>query len=126
MDITFEDFVKVELKVGTVIAVSKIEKSEKLLKLIVDLNDNVEVPKEPTELEGNLSTKRFRTILAGIAKSFTADELIGKQFLFVANLPPRKMMGDISEGMILAVGNDPAKLSLMSPCGNVEPGSQAK
>ena len=126
MEITFEDFTKVELKVGTILAVSKIEKSDKLLKLIVDLGDTIETPQEPTELEGQLSTKRYRTILAGIAKSFTADEIIGKQFLFVTNIPPRKMMGDVSEGMILAVGNDATKLSLMSPTGNVNPGSQAK
>ncbi len=84
MTINIEDFVKVELRVGEVIEAEEIEGSDKLLKLKVDMGE--ESP---------------RQILSGIKQYFNPTQLIGKQFIFVANLEPRMMMGYESNGMIL-------------------------
>lgn len=85
--INFADFAKVDLRIGTIISAEKVEGSDKLLKLMID--------------EG-LENKR--QIIAGLGKSYEADELINQQVVFVANLEPRKLMGLESAGMILAVG----------------------
>ena len=75
--ITFNDFQKVEIKIGTVLSAEKVDGSEKLLKLSVDLGESVP-----------------RQVVSGIAKSFREPEkLIGKQFTFIANLEPRSIMG---------------------------------
>ncbi len=83
--ITIDDFAKLEFKVGTVLEASDIEGSERLLKLIVDLGED-----EP------------RQILSGIKQWYAPEDLVDKQFVFVANLEPRMMMGLESQGMILA------------------------
>ncbi len=97
--INIEDFAKVEMKAGTILKVEEIEGSEKLLKLIVDLGE--ETP---------------RIVLSGIRQWYKAEELENKQFLFVANLEPRKMMGQESQGMIMAVDGEtrPILLTLES------------
>lgn len=85
--ITFEDFEKLDIRVGKITAVSEIEKSEKLMKLTVDFGDHT------------------RTILAGIKKERKNPyEIEGKQALFVVNLPERKMAGEISQGMLFDIG----------------------
>ena len=92
--ISFDDFAKLELKVGTVMEAEDVEGSEKLIKLKVDLGED-----EP------------RQILAGIRKWYSPEKLIGKQFIFVANLEPRIMMGLESNGMLLAAdGKKPIPL----------------
>ena len=93
--ITFEDFEKLDIRVGEITAVSEIEKSDKLMKLHVDFGDHT------------------RSILAGIKKE-RADphELEGKQALFVVNLPERKMAGEISQGMLFDIGY----ADKLSPC----------
>lgn len=91
--IKFEDFAKVDLRVGQIISAEKVTGSDKLLKLLLD--------------EG-LENKR--QIIAGLGKSYEAGELIGEQVVFVANLEPRKLMGLESAGMIVAVGAPEAKL----------------
>src|SRR3954470_17624508 len=83
--ITIDDFAKLDLRVGTVIGCVEKEGSEKLLRLTVDFGE-----------EGT------RNILSGIKQWYKPDDLKGKQFVFVFNLAPRKMMGEESEGMILA------------------------
>ncbi|MEZ5347283.1 MAG: methionine--tRNA ligase [Pyrinomonadaceae bacterium] len=83
--IEFDDFVKVELRVGEVLEAENVPKSEKLLKLRVDLGED-----QP------------RQILAGIAKDYSPESLIGKKIVVVANLKPRKMMGMESQGMVCA------------------------
>lgn len=83
--ITFDDFSKVELKVGTVLEAEEVEGSEKLIKLKVDLGE--ESP---------------RQILAGIKQWYKSEDLVGKQVVVVANLESRKMMGLESQGMMLA------------------------
>ncbi len=87
--ISFEDFQKIELKVGKVLAAERIESSAKLLKLQVDLGES-----------------DLRQILAGIGKVYTPEELIGKQVVVVANLEPRMLMGLESQGMVLAASSE--------------------
>jgi methionyl-tRNA synthetase len=92
--INIDDFLKLELKVGTVLEASDIEGSERLLKLIVDLGEE-----EP------------RQILSGIKMWYAPEDLVDKQFVFIANLEPRMMMGLESQGMILAAdGEKPVPL----------------
>jgi methionine--tRNA ligase beta chain len=91
--ITIDDFLKVELKVGTVIEASEVEGSDKLIKQIVDFGDEK------------------RQILSGIKRWYTPDSLVGKQFVYCINLEPRMMMGFESQGMLLcADGKKPMPL----------------
>ena len=85
--ISFEDFEKLDIRVGTIIEVSEVEKSNNLMKLNVDFGDHI------------------RSILAGIKKEReNPKEIEGKQALFVLNLPERKMAGEISQGMLFDIG----------------------
>lgn len=104
-EVTIDDFSKLDIRIGKVTAAEKMEKSDKLLKLTVN---------------SGLDT---RTILSGIAKHFTAEEMVGKQVTFIANLAPRKMMGIESQGMILMAEDKDGKLKLLQPSGEVEPGA---
>jgi methionyl-tRNA synthetase len=103
--IQYDDFAKLELKTGTVIACEKVEKADKLLKLEVDLG-----------------TEK-RTIVSGIALHYKPEEVIGKQVIVVTNLAPRKMKGIESQGMILTAEDSDGKLQLLKPENNVAPGS---
>ncbi len=93
--ITLEDFAKLDLRVGKVLKVEEKEGSEKLLRLTVDFGE-----------EGR------RNILSGIKQWYKAEELENKQFIFAFNLEPRKMMGEESEGMILAAEGEEKPLPL--------------
>ena len=93
-EITFDDFVKVELRVGEIIACEPVPKSNKLLKETVKFGDEV------------------RTIVSGIAKHYKPEEMVGKKVVFVTNLAPRKICGIMSEGMILAAEDENGTLSL--------------
>lgn len=104
--IEFEDFLKVELIVGEIVECEAVSGSDKLFKLQVDFG-----------------VKGKRQVLSGIQKSFTPQELIGQQGVFVYNLKPRKMMGLESQGMLLSVLSD-GKLRLASVAGKVENGSK--
>lgn len=94
---TMDDFMKIEIKVGTVLSVNVVEGADKLYVLSVDLGE--EAP---------------RQILSGIREYVIAEELLGKQFPFVTNLAPRMLRGYESQGMILA-GNDDTGLALLNP-----------
>ena len=102
--ITFEDFVKVDMRIGTIKECEVIEKSDKLLKMQVDFAD--------------LGVKQ---ILAGVRKFYSPEDLQGKQGMFVVNLKPRKMMGMLSEGMML-VASDKQGLQRMIPAEEVQSG----
>ena len=104
-EIVFDDFTKLDIRVGTVIEAEKMKKSNKLLKLLVDTG----VDK--------------RTILSGISQYFEPEHLIGKQVTVLINLAPRKMMGIESEGMILSAEDKDGTLQLMVPMGSVADGS---
>ncbi len=95
-EITFEDFEKIDLRTAKVIACEEIKKAKKLLKLTVKMGSET------------------RTIVSGIKEYFTAEQMVGKNIVIVANLKPAKLCGILSEGMILAV-NDDKGLQLIAP-----------
>ena len=107
-DCTFDDFLKLDMRVGTVLECTKVPKADKLLQFKID---------------DGLKT---RTILSGIAKHFNPEELVGKQVCFIANLPPRTMRGIVSEGMILSAEDNEGKLSLLTVEPKAKPGSEIK
>ncbi len=94
--VTYEDFAKLDLKTAQITSAEKIEGSDKLLKLFVKIGGEE------------------RTIVAGIAKSYSAEELVGKTIIVVANLAPRKLKGVESQGMLLAAGEDVTELNLLT------------
>lgn len=103
-EIQYDDFAKLDLRVGTIIQAEKVEKADKLLKLLVDIG-----------------TEK-RTVVSGIAMHFKPEEIVGKQVTLVANLAPRKMRGIESQGMIL-MAEDNGKLIFVNPNEQVSPGS---
>ncbi|MBR3855679.1 MAG: methionine--tRNA ligase [Bacteroidaceae bacterium] len=107
-DCTFDDFLKLDMRVGTVLECTKVPKADKLLQFKID--DGLET----------------RTILSGIAKHFNPEELVGKQVCFIANLPPRTMRGIVSEGMILSAEDNEGRLSLLTVEPKAKPGSEIK
>ncbi len=107
-DITYEDFDKIDLRVGKVLEAERVPKADKLLKLTVDLGFEK------------------RTILSGIAEYYAPEELVGKLVTVVANLAPRKIRGIESQGMLLMAGNDFGKLYSVGSEKDIEPGSVVK
>ena len=105
-DMVFDDFLKMDLRVGTVLACKKVPKADKLLEFTID--DGLET----------------RTIVSGVAKFYKPEDMIGKQLCFIANLPPRKLKGVVSEGMILFAENNDGQLISIAPTEVVKPGSQ--
>lgn len=104
---SFDDFEKVDIRVGKVLECEKVKKSKKLLKFRID------------------DGMGGRTILSGIAGSYPEPEkLVGMEVLFIANFAPRNMMGHESQGMILSAVNPDGSLTLCSPSADVTPGSQ--
>ena len=103
---TIDEFAKMDLRVGTVLSCERVPKSDKLLQFKID-----------DGLGG-------RTIVSGIAKFYEPEQLVGKQVVFIANLPPRKLRGIVSEGMILSAQNLDGSLSVLSIDRPVAPGSQ--
>jgi methionyl-tRNA synthetase len=103
--IQFEDFAKLDLRAGTILAAEKVEKADKLLKLEIDLGFEK------------------RTVVSGIALHFKPEEIIGKQVILVANLAPRKMRGIESNGMILMAEDKAGKLHFIQPDEKIDPGS---
>ena len=105
--ISIDDVAKVHLVVGSIISCEDIPKSEKLLKLQVDFGP-----------------KGIRTIFAGVKKQYTAQQLLGKQGVFVFNLKPRKMMGMESQGMMLFAQGEDQKLNIVAPQERVPNGTR--
>lgn len=104
-EITFDDFAKIDLRTATILEAEKVEKADKLLKLTVDTGVDV------------------RTVVSGIAESFTPEEVIGKQVMILLNLAPRKIRGIESQGMLLLTTKPDGKLSFVTPDdSNVENG----
>lgn len=108
-DIAFDDFLKLDIRVGTVLECVKVPKADKLLQFRLD-----------DGLGG-------RTIVSGIAEHYAPEDLLGKQVCFIANLPPRKLKGVESQGMILsALDYQTGKLRIITPHEGVAPGSEVK
>ena len=106
--ISYDDFLKTELKVAEIIDAEKVTKSKKLLKLKVKLDNET------------------RQVVAGIALSYQPEELVGKKVVIVANLQPAKLMGEESNGMILAVEKEDGKLEVLSVDNMVTNGTRVK
>jgi methionyl-tRNA synthetase len=106
--IVYDDFDKIDLRVGTILSAEKVEKADKLLKLSVDLGTET------------------RTIVSGIAQHFEPSAIVGTQVVVVANLAPRKMRGIESNGMILMAEDAAGKLYFINPEGNTPPGSTVR
>ena len=107
-NIQFDDFMKLDIRVGTVLECTKVPKADKLLQFRID--DGLEK----------------RTIVSGIAQHYKPEELVGKQVCFIANLAPRKLKGIVSEGMILSAEDFDGKLAVITPEKEVKPGSEVK
>ena len=102
--ISFDDFMKIDLRTATILEAEKVEKADKLLKLKVDTGVDV------------------RTVVSGIAESFSPEEIIGKQVMILLNLAPRKIRGIESQGMLLLTTKPDGKLSFVTPDEKVENG----
>lgn len=104
--ISFEEFQKLELRVGKILEAERVEGSSKLYKLQVRLGAEV------------------RTLVAGIAEHYAEDELLGKQIIIVANLEPRTLKGIESQGMLLAAENESGALALVTTDNDIPDGSE--
>jgi len=102
--ISFDDFTKIDLRTATILEAEKVEKADKLLKLKVDTGVDI------------------RTVVSGIAESFSPEEIIGKQVMILLNLAPRKIRGIESQGMLLLTTKPDGKLSFVTPDEKVENG----
>lgn len=107
MSISIDDFAKVDIRVGTILSAEEIEGSDKLLKLQVDFGEDTP-----------------RQVLSGIKKHIKPLQLLNKQFCFVTNLEPRKMMGLESQAMIMATGD--TTLGILKPSKKVPNGSKVR
>ena len=103
-EIQFDDFTKIDLRTATILTAEKVEKADKLLKFSVDTGVDV------------------RTVVSGVAESFTPEECIGKQVMILLNLAPRKIRGIESQGMLLLTNNAEGKLVFVTPEQTVENG----
>lgn len=106
--ITIEDFLKLDIRIGTIISAEKIPEGDRLLKLIVDMGEEK------------------RQIMAGVAESYpNPEELIGKQIPIIVNLEPRMLRGYESQGMMVAAG-DSERVALLHPSKNIPNGSKLR
>ncbi|HRD53431.1 MAG TPA: methionine--tRNA ligase subunit beta, partial [Flavobacteriales bacterium] len=107
--ITFDDFAKLDLRVGTITAAERVPKADKLLKLTIDLGE-----------------AQPRTVVSGIAQHYAPEQLPGQQVVLVANLEPRKMRGVESQGMVLMAEDANGKLVFVQPKDAVGPGGEVR
>ena len=107
-EITYEDFMKMDIRTGTILEAEKVPKTKKLLKLKIDTGIDQ------------------RTVVSGIAEHYTPEEIIGKQVSILVNLAPRKLRGIVSQGMILMAEDKAGKLVFVSPAEKVNNGSEVK
>ena len=103
--INFDDFKKLDMRIARILKVEKIESSNKLLKFQIDIGDEE------------------KQLVAGIAKHYNPEDLVGREIVVVVNLEPKKLMGVESQGMLLAASRDD-NIVLLQPDREVEPGSK--
>lgn len=122
--ISYEDFKKIELTVATILSVERIEGSDKLLKLQIEIGkaegaaEKINNPSENQEVTLVPEPKpALRQLVSGIGKKYAPENLIGKQIIVVTNLEPKMLMGLESQGMLLAAGSEegPVLLTVMEP-----------
>jgi methionine--tRNA ligase beta chain len=106
--VTIDKFQELDIRIVKILEASRIENSEKLLKLTVDIGNET------------------RQILAGIGKSYAPEDLIDRTVVAIVNLEPRMMMGEESQGMILATGDEIENISLLMSEKKVEPGARIR
>ena len=124
--ISFEDFKKLDIRIGKIISAEKIEGSDKLLKLEVDFGSEiVKLPIEGEEVPKEAIKPIRRQIIAGIAQFYAPEALIGKECPFAYNLAPRMLKGLESQGMILCPSEND-KPVLLHPDKDISPGSIVK
>lgn len=104
--IAFDDFKKVEIRIGKILSAEKVADADKLLKLQVDFGDFQ------------------RQIISGIALSYSSEEIVGKTLPFIVNLEYRKFKGEESQGMLMATGSSQEDIVLLEPNKEVAPGSE--
>ena len=107
-DVAFDDFLKLDIRVGKVVECKRVPKADKLLQFSID------------------DGMGGRTIVSGIAKYYAPEDLVGKEVCFIANFTPRKLKGVESQGMILSAENPDGSLVVIGPQGEVKPGCQVK
>lgn len=108
-EISVDDFSKAELRVGKVVECEKVPKADKLLCSKIDVGEG-----------------RLRTVVSGIAKYYSPEQMVGKNVVLVSNLKPVKLRGILSEGMILCAEDKDGRLSVISPDGDVAPGGEVR
>ena len=107
-EVTFDDFTKMDIRVGEIITAEKVEKADKLLKLTVNTGLDI------------------RTIVSGIAEHYSPEDLVGQKVTILMNLAPRKIRGVESQGMILMAEDDEGKLSFVAPTKEMEAGGEVR
>lgn len=107
-DVEFDTFMKLDIRVGRVLECKRVPKADKLLQFLIE------------------DGMGKRTIVSGIAKYYAPEDLVGKQVCFIANFPPRKLKGVVSQGMILSAENPDGSLTVIQPQGDITPGVQVK
>ena len=107
-NVSFDDFTKLDIRVGTILEAEKVAKTKKLLKLLIDTGIDK------------------RTVVSGIAEYYEPENIIGQQVCLIANLAPREIKGIMSQGMILMAENANGELIFASPVKNVKEGSEVK
>jgi len=108
-NITFDDFAKLDLRVGTIVAAERVPKADKLLKLSIDIGE-----------------AQPRTVVSGIAMHYAPEQLPGQQVVLVANLEPRKMRGVESQGMVLMAEDAAGKLVFVQPKDAIGAGAEVR
>jgi methionyl-tRNA synthetase len=112
---TIDEFQKADLRVGTILEAVRVEGSEKLMKMQVDIGEQDES-----------GARKPRQILAGVALSYAPEDLVARQIVVIANLEPRVLMGLESQGMLLAPSDSEGKPVVLMPDRAVEPGAKIK
>ncbi len=105
MEVSFKEFSRLDLRIGRIVEAERVERSEKLIRLIVDLGNEK------------------RQLVGGLYPHYSPEELVGREIVVVANLKPKKMFGLVSQGMLLAAVYD-GKPVLITPEKEVPPGSK--
>jgi methionyl-tRNA synthetase len=119
--VTYEEFKKMDMRVGTIRAVEPVEDTDKLLKCQIDFGDI-----EPAA-EGEAPMPKFRQIVSGIREFYPEYEtLVGKQVLYIVNLEPRTIRGVESQGMLMAVDGKDGAPVFLTPESEVHPGSHVR
>ncbi len=112
---TIDEFQRIDLRVAKVVSAERVQGSEKLIKLSLEVGDKDET-----------GAPARRQVIAGIGKAYEPDKLVGREIVIVANLEPRTLMGEQSHGMLLAASDNGDLPSILTVDREVEPGSKIK